>query len=95
MTVNLTGSRSGMLVAVKRTGTDKFRKPLWLVHCDCGNDKVVPGYKIRSGAYQSCGCSRQDNIALACTTHGYRKHPLYAVWLAMKGRCKYLSLIHI
>src|SRR6266478_9471061 len=86
---DITGTRSGMLVAILYAGNNSDRKAVWLCVCDCGVFKFVPGYKIWLKEYLSCGCSRKQHISKACTKHGLKKHILYRVWSGMKGRCKY------
>jgi hypothetical protein len=35
----------------------------------------------------SCGCQKHDALIARNTTHGLRRHPLYAVWFQMQQRC--------
>lgn len=56
--------------------------------CDCG--KIVDVFKqnLIRGNSKSCGCLGTDHAIEANTTHGLCYHPLYDVWLSMRGRCK-------
>jgi len=54
---DITGLRSGKLIAVKHIGVDKNRKALWLCRCDCGNEIECVGTLITQGFIKSCGCS--------------------------------------
>lgn len=53
---DITGLRSGRLVAVKYVGKDKHNNALWLCKCDCGREITTRGANIRSGEIKSCGC---------------------------------------
>lgn len=58
--IDLTGNKYGELTVIKRQGTHvrpsgaKF--VTWLCKCSCGNEVVVFGYSLKSGATKSCGC---------------------------------------
>lgn len=32
----------------------------WLCQCDCGNQKIVDGYSLKSGRTTSCGCYKKE-----------------------------------
>src|SRR5271170_7161733 len=70
-----TGIRYGKLVAIKRNGTHgngKNRKALWLMQCDCGNQKTIIISKCirKKDAYKSCGCIRaNENSGELATAH--------------------------
>lgn len=54
--LNLTGKRSGMLVAIKDVGKDSKGSRLWLCECDCGGTRVVVSGHFRK--INNCGCRR-------------------------------------
>lgn len=58
----------------------------WECECDCGQQAVVRGCNLKSGASQSCGCKRvlQPNR----TIHGGKGTRLYTIWKSMKNRCE-------
>ena len=58
--IDLTGQRFGRLV-VQREAESKHNEATWLCRCDCGNEVIVTGYKLRHGHTQSCGCLRAEN----------------------------------
>lgn len=67
----------------------------WLCSCSCGNEKIVPGYVLRSGGSRSCGClareSSRSTIKLAqasCKTHGLSASPEYNSYLNAQSRCE-------
>ena len=52
------GNRYGLLTVKQYYGTD-HNGARWLCECDCGNEIVVKGLKLRSGNTRSCGCLRE------------------------------------
>lgn len=48
----LIGQKFGKLVVIKKASTKG--KSMWLVKCDCGNEKIVYEFNLLSGASQSC-----------------------------------------
>lgn len=55
---DITGMRSGMVVALKPTEEKRRGATLWLCRCDCGKEFFTEGYKISGGVIKSCGCLR-------------------------------------
>lgn len=53
---DITGLRSGKLVALSRVPNDGHHHTHLLCQCDCGNTKIIDGSSIRSGKTKSCGC---------------------------------------
>jgi hypothetical protein len=51
--IDISGQRFGKLVVLKRVGT-LSGIPTWLVHCDCGVEKVIRRTELY--ATKSCGC---------------------------------------
>lgn len=85
--INLTGKVFSRLTVLSEAGRDKHEKVMWLCECSCGNKPILSGNTIKSGNTKSCGCLHKEIMSNILTTHGLRKHPLYAVWLSMKARC--------
>ena len=57
---DLTGQKFNMLTVIRRTedhiaasGKPSAR---WLCKCDCGNETIVSGTKLKKGTTKSCGC---------------------------------------
>ena len=70
---NMTGLRFGKLVAIEPTEKRDYRGlAYWRCKCDCGNETVVNGYMLRSGATKSCGCIRTERVRKMGITN--RKH---------------------
>ena len=61
--IDLTGQKFGRLTVVSRQGSSKGRKAVWLCKCECGNDILVEGSKLRNGNTTSCGCFRTEKSA--------------------------------
>lgn len=84
---DLTGKRFGRLTVVSRAENGKGSRARWLCRCDCGNERVVYGYSLKSGNTRSCGCLRAETSKDKATTHGMSKTSLFHVWWAMMERC--------
>lgn len=59
---DLTGRHFGELTVLHRVENDKNNRVCWLCQCSCGNQRVVPALKLKSGATQSCGCKRKKSF---------------------------------
>ncbi len=81
--IDLTGQRFGRLTVLEQAGRDSRREATWWCICDCGNKIQVPGYSLRRGNTQSCGCLKVDIHKV----HGGYYSRLYKVWFSMKQRC--------
>ena len=57
---DITGMRSGRLVAVRPTEQRRRSSRLWLCKCDCGQEILAEPYKIRNKVIASCGCLRTE-----------------------------------
>lgn len=84
-TIDITGTRYGRLVAIKRVGTSGGHA-LWLCVCDCGVECEKTLGKLRFGWTTKCGHKCQLSIR-----HGYAKkgdyNATYMAWANMKSRC--------
>ena len=79
--VDLTGKLFGSLFVTERFGSTHDGKATWKCVCECGAEKIVEGYQLRSGKTKSCGCCRGN------TKHGQSNTRLYRIWKDMKTRC--------
>ena len=50
--IDLTGQTFGRLTVIERAGT-KHGEAAWRCRCDCGNEVVVTGHKLRVGSEDS------------------------------------------
>lgn len=85
--LDLTGQRFGRLTVIERAENNKRGKTMWLCKCDCGNTTIAQGTNLKSNHTQSCGCSHNDVLRKASTTHGQSRSRLHYVWKSMKYRC--------
>jgi hypothetical protein len=90
----LTGTKFNSLTVVhevdSKYSASGNRKRYFLFHCDCGVEKVILLYSVRSGATKSCGCLNIKQIreeSRKQTKHNLRSHDLYKRWQKIKGRC--------
>jgi hypothetical protein len=89
-TLDLTGHRFGMLVAVRYVGHQGANR-MWECLCDCGNLHAVSVGNLRNKITKSCGCRLREwqkkASQLARVTHRMTDHPLYPTWRNMMSRC--------
>lgn len=92
--LNLTGQKFGRLTVLHACGFDPRKNSLWRVHCHCGGEVIVKGYRLRFGETRSCGCLQRESArktGARNTTHGHRIHdvrsPTYESWSGMLARC--------
>lgn len=81
---NLEGRRFGKFVVIA------FHKPkptYWLCRCDCGNERSVAAWTLKSGASKSCGCHKREKLIISNRTHGRTHSREYSSWRGMKERC--------
>ena len=87
--IDSTGEKFGRLTAVSRIPNTSPIK--WLCKCDCGNEAVVAGTKLRYGSTRSCGCLKDEKVIERSTKHGYLIGgyiPEYNTWTGMINRCE-------
>ena len=54
--IDVTGKRSGKLVAIKKSYQDKRKNWVWECLCDCGKTTYITACNINKGGRKSCGC---------------------------------------
>ncbi len=85
--IDETGKTFGRWTVVEYAGR-KGKKASWRCRCECGNEKVVLGYYLRSGESSSCGCYNRDVTAARNYRHGQSDTKLYDVWTKIIARCE-------
>ncbi len=83
----MVGIRVGRLVVLSRGNNNEKGCACWLVRCDCGTEKSVPGTALRDGSIKSCGCYRIDELKGRSFRHGFSGTPSYNIWAQMRNRC--------
>lgn len=67
----------------------KNKKIFWKCRCECGVQRFVQSYHLRTGESRSCGCLSSDVSTQMWTKHGLSKQPgIYVAWRAMIQRCE-------
>ena len=84
--IDLTGEKYNHLLVIERVENTKSGRTQWKCLCDCGNETIVRGSNLKSGAVKSCGCLLHvaNNI-----THGDSHTKLYNHWISMIYRCSH------
>lgn len=59
--INIKGTRSNRLTALKSTTEKRGGSIVWKCACDCGGRTKLSGKQFRSGAVKSCGCLTAEN----------------------------------
>lgn len=98
--VDLTNKKFGKWIALKKIGTTKYRRPIWLCRCECGRIGEIPSGNLLSGLSTKCGlCNHYIGIKGRVWAHilsGARSRninfslSLKYVWelfLAQEGKC--------
>lgn len=72
------GEKYGLLTVVE-VASKGSKGVSYLCKCDCGNEKVVSGSRLKNGNNKSCGCLH--------TKHNMRGTRIYSCWQNMRNRC--------
>ena len=57
------------------------------VKCECGTQKEVRLFRLKSGHSTSCGCYQREQAYLRVYNHGMSGTPEYRAWSNMVHRC--------
>jgi len=76
---DISNQKFGKLLAIKPSHQVK-KQYFWLCKCDCGNECIISGNRLRYNRTQSCGC-------IVKTQNGLSKSGAYRSWNAMMQRC--------
>ena len=80
--------RFGRLIVKSLHSKDKKANKRWTCLCDCGNIKVVLGFKLANGNTQSCGCyANEFRAALIKKADEERRDYTRNTYEAMIRRC--------
>lgn len=85
--INMIGKKYGRLTILNLHHKDKNGRLFYLCRCDCGNEKIINGERIRNGKTKSCGCYNKEISKNKFTKHNMRYTKIYNVWRNIKERC--------
>lgn len=85
------GKRFGKWIVKEELGKDKKHGVVVKCICDCGNEKNILLYQLRTGRSKSCGCIKKENAKKLFSTHGLSKTQIFRVWLGIKKRTDHNS----
>lgn len=74
---NIIGEKFGQLTVIKRQGSNKYKRAMWLCLCNCGNTKVTTGFNLVNNMTKTCGHKGITKL------HQYT----YNSWSSMINRC--------
>ncbi len=94
--IDITGQRFGRLTVLRFSHIQSDKYSMWLVRCDCGDERVVRGTSLVSG--NTTQCTECQRLASKGNTrakkHGHssqegvkKASPTYESWKAMWARC--------
>lgn len=85
------GQKFARLTVVEPAGRNDGNEILWRCLCECGNQKNVTTYALKSGTVRSCGCIKREQLAARNYKHGGsvggKLSPTYQSWTSMWSRC--------
>lgn len=86
------GDRYGRLTAIAVHSVNSGGLKRWRFRCDCGEEVVAIGSKVRTGNTSSCGCLRAETSGARTLarqlTHGMSRTSEYRIWIGMLRRCE-------
>ena len=92
MKKDITGQTFGRWSVIKEVPErSPSRNVQYLCRCECGTERVLTGYMLRSGQSKSCGCYNREALKRKRPyreKHGLSHHKLYSIWTKMKQRCE-------
>ena len=56
------GNKYGHLTVIEEAGIDSSKHKLWKCRCDCGNEIIARGSRLRNGEKQDCGCIKKHDF---------------------------------
>lgn len=88
--MDLIGKKFGRLTVLDFVDA-RHRNARWLCQCECGRNKVISGYSLKSGDTKSCGCYRAQSLVKRLFKHGHTPHgnktSEYRCWENARQRC--------
>lgn len=61
--IDLTNQTFNRWTVKSRAQNNKRGESMWNCVCECGKEKIVNGYSLRTGASKSCGCLQKEIVS--------------------------------
>lgn len=84
--IDITGQKFGMLTAKEFVRTSDWNTG-WRCICDCGKERIVNGYFLRSGDAPSCGCHINSSNGPEFLKIHEEKGVAHSCYVGMMTRC--------
>lgn len=83
------GERFARWVVLDEKPTRQNQLNYWVCRCDCGTERAVRPYRLRTGESKSCGCLHREIMrkTRGNLSHGLSRRPEYKAWQQAKQRC--------
>jgi len=81
------GGKFGRLTVMSRQENNKHGHGMFLCRCECGNEIIVPTYRLTNGNTKSCGCFKSDTQRARLLKHGFSCTRIHRCWDRMIQRC--------
>ena len=85
--LELKSLRFGKWTVITQVGKCTSGQLRWKCVCDCGTQRTVAGYSLKSGDSKSCGCGKSRAFRERNTLHGDSRTRLYKIYYGIKNRC--------
>lgn len=85
--LDIRGQTFARLTVIERATDYKNGSARWLCRCECGNEVIAIGQKLRNGRAKSCGCYNREVARQRKQTHGESGTRLFKIWGGMLNRC--------
>lgn len=85
---DLTGQKFGRLTVLGLAPKCINKHTRWFVQCECGEQVIADGQKMKRGEKHSCGCLLPEVMRRIRLKHGRSHTPEHNIWLGMRSRCR-------
>lgn len=75
--IDLTGQKFNRLKVIEDSSIKKAGQILWRCECDCGKEKLIRAYDLKSGKQKSCGCLNAEKTAERNKKNSGNKSPCW------------------
>ncbi len=81
------GNKYGRWTVLKESAERKCNQIAYDCLCECGTERSVAKYQLRTGNSKSCGCLAREILGNRARKGGIWKHHLRGTFRSMKERC--------